>query len=91
MIEKMTDLIETLSRYMPTACAVLLTALIVIASIALGFGIVLGVAWITMLVYNVLANTFNWPTFSVWFWLGAWVVFGWIKKGIVTVTMKKGE
>ena len=91
MIEKMMNLVETLSDHMPIVCAVLLTALIAIFGFAFGFGIVLGMAWVTMLVYNVLANTFSWPTFSIWFWFGAWMVFGWVKKGLVAVTVKKGE
>ena len=91
MVEKFTNLVEALSEAMPTACAVLLSILIMIFSIALGFGIVLGMAWVTMMVYNVLASTFDWPTFSIWFWFGAWMVLGWIKKGIVAVTVKKGE
>lgn len=91
MVEKITNVVVSLSDYMPTVCAVLLTMLLVVLGVALGFGIVFGMAWVTMLVYNVLANTFNWPTFSVWFWLGAWMVFGWVKKGIVAVTVKKGE
>lgn len=91
MVEQFTNLLDTLSDWMPPVCAILLTVLIAILGVALGFGIVLGMPWITMLVYNVLANTFDWPTFSIWFWFGAWLVFGWLKKGIVAVTVRKGE
>ena len=91
MVEKFVNLVDSLSNYMPAVCAVLLTVLIFIFGLALGFGIVLGMAWVTMMVYNVLASTFDWPTFSIWFWFGAWMVLGWIKKGIVAVTVKKGE
>ena len=89
MIEKFLDLVDSLSDYMSMAFAVLLAILIAILGIALGFGIVLGMAWVTMLVYNVLANAFDWPTFSIWFWFGAWMVLGWVKKSVIAV--KRGE
>jgi len=91
MWEKVVNCFECLDSYVPTFVAVLLTILIVIVGIGVGFGISLGMAWVTMMVYNVLASTFNWPVFSIWFWLGALYVFGWIRKGFITVGVKKGE
>jgi len=89
MIEKFLNLVDSLSDNMPMACAILLAVLSAILGLALGFGIVMGMAWVTMMVYNVLASAFDWPTFSIWFWFGAWMVIGWVKKGIGTA--KKGE
>lgn len=91
MWEKVMNCFEGLTYYVPTFIAVLLTILIVIVGLGIGFGISLGIAWITMMIYNVLANTFNWPIFSIWFWLGAEYVFGWIRKGFINITVKKGE
>jgi len=74
---------------MPTIVVILIVVLTVLVGVGLGFVIMLGVAWVTMLVYNVLAEAMGWPMFSVWFWFGVWTVIGWVKKGIVRVKIGK--
>ena len=89
MWEKITDLFYELDEHMPGICALIIVLFVALIGIVLGFGVVLFMAWVTMLLYNVLAEAMGWPMFSVWFWLGVWVVIGWIKKSIVRVKVEK--
>lgn len=91
MRDKIANLFYSLDDAMPTVAAVLLTVVLVLFAFGLGFLFWLGMAWITMLVYNTLANAAGLPIFSVWFWLGVWVVIGWLKKGIINVRVRKEE
>lgn len=91
MRDKIANLFYSLDDAMPTVVAVLLTIVLVLFAWGLGFAVVLGMAWVTMLVYNTLASAIGLPTFSVWFWLGVWVIISWLKKGIINVRVRKEE
>lgn len=88
MVEKIMNVYDGLSDYMNGFFAMLLTILIVLFSIGLGVGVIVLTGWVVMSVYNILAMTFNWPTFSIWFWIGAMFIINWLKKGIVSVKIK---
>lgn len=66
-------------EYSP-AISILLITFMVIIGIAIGFTITLGVAWLLMTVYNAIAAGFNWPTFSIWVWVGLIYAIAFIKK-----------
>lgn len=89
MWEKFTNLFYELNDRMPSICALIIVLFVLLAGVALGLGIVLFMAWVTMLVYNILAQSMGWPVFSVWFWFGVWVIIGWIKKRAVKVSVRK--
>ena len=84
----MTKLIKAISNcyetctdaYIHPALAILFCILMAIIGIALGLGITYLMAWCFMYVYNILAQTFNWPTFSIWFWFFGLMVIGWLRK-----------
>ena len=99
MCEKFMNLVEDLSDSMPTFLAVILAILIFIVAAAIGLVIGVGIAlgwfcligWILSLVYGVLATTFNWPTFSFWFFVGAAFLLNlFFGKGVMS-RIKKGE
>lgn len=90
MWSKLVDLFDNLSDSMPTFCAILICVIITLFGLGLGFGLTVVFAWIVMKVYNVLASTFDWPTFSIWFWVGAIYVIGWLKK-CISITVKKED
>ena len=71
--------------------AFMLVILLTVVALGIAFGALILTAWVIMMVYNTLANTFNWPLFSIWFWAGAVFVLNWLRKGLVTIFVKKGD
>lgn len=91
MIDKMRDLWDNLIDYMPGVVAAIIILLVLALGFGLGFLILWFMAWVLMSVYNILAIQFGWPIFSQWFWLGVWLVIGWLKKTRKIVIKRREE
>lgn len=93
MWDKIKNCYETCTDYMPIFLAVICVIFFILLGLGLGFGLIVGFAWVLMSIYNILATTFNWPTFSIWFWVGAELIIGWIRTGKfpIRISNKKEE
>ena len=79
MWDNVVNVFNNLTDYMHPVLAVI--CVIFLAAIGLGIG------WILMLVYNSLATMYNWPIFSIWFWLGVEVIVNWLRTGKLPISL----
>lgn len=86
MFEKIANLYEGLYDCMPGFFAALLTIIIVLFSVALGLGIVLGFyaffGWLLMLVWGAIATAFGLPVFGFWVYVGIVVLLTAFRKTV---------
>lgn len=78
---------NNLTDYMHPVLAVICTIFLAAIGFGIGFGLLLFLAWILMLVYNVLAEIYNWPVFSIWFWLGVEIIVNWLRTGKLPISL----
>lgn len=76
IMKAMVECYNSLSGSMATGWAILITVGAFILGLGIGFAISLGIAWVFMMVYNTLANSFDLPKFSIWFWFGVTWILG---------------
>lgn len=87
MWDNIVNVFDNLTDYMRPVLAVICMIFLVAIGLGIGLGILLLPAWIIMLVYNHLAAMYNWPVFSIWFWLGAEIVVHWLRTGKFPITL----
>jgi len=95
----MNKLMESVSRCyeacieasIPAPIAIFACAFFVIIGLVIGFGIHYLMSWCFMYVYNILAQTFNWPIFPIWFWFVGLYVIDWLKRIIFPNNIKEEE
>jgi len=86
----MTKLINSISRCYNTCIndnihpflAILFCIFCALIGLAIGLGINYLIALGLMYIYNTLAQNFNWPVFSIWFWFIGVLVFTRVLKAI---------
>ena len=86
MREKIADMYDILTDYMPTVLAVICCFVTVVLMVALGLGFVLGIycffGWALMIVWEAIARAFNLPVFGYWVYVGFVAVVTFLRGGI---------
>ena len=91
MFERLYNLYDRLTYSMPNILAGICVFFCVVLGLGLGFGTVMLIAWILMLVYNAIAAAFNWPVFSIWVWFGIVCIINWLRGGFSSKVSKKED
>lgn len=87
MWDNIVNVFDNLTDYMHPVLAVICMIFLAAIGFGIGFGLLLFLAWIIMLIYNTLAAMYNWPVFSIWFWLGVEIIVNWLRTGKLPITL----